>query len=241
MNKLRKNPAAVDRTVSAGLMRRADGDRFKLMAAVLFVLALLTMAAGCGDPGTGGSGVPTGTAAEPPANSAAPGGDAQGTTANTPLPAAAISPQWATLRGTIAVFAAAPTAQPLAQIVVAGTRVNMGTARFVSFDGSGRSGADLLPGVPVVVSYPQGSDLMAAATGAAGPALDAQVIVVTDPLPGRLILGGTRPVVQFDDGRQIPVAAAAVVSGVLFANARVRAWIAADASGISEVSRYEAD
>lgn len=241
MSEIRKSPAAAVHKESTDLLRRCDGDRFKLLAGVLFVLALLVMATGCGDPGTGGSGVPTGAAANTPANSAGPGPDGQGTTADMPLPAAATSPQWATLRGTIAVFAAAPTAQPLAQIVVAGTRVNMGSARFVGFDGSSRSGAALLPGVPVVVSYPTGSDLMAAATGAAGPALDAQVIVVTDPLPGRLILGGTRAVVQFDDGRQIPLATTAVASGTLPANSSVRAWIAVEAGGAAEVSRYEAD
>lgn len=219
-------------------MRRSDGDGFKRLAALLIVLVLLTMATACGDPGTGGSGVPTGAAADN-TNTAGPGAGGQSATTGSPLPAAALGPQMSILRGVIAGAVAPATSQPLAQIVVAGTRVNIGAARFIGLDGSGRGGGDLLTGVPVAVSYAVGSDPLAAAIGAAGPALDALVVVITDPLPGQLRDDGTRNLVLFDDGRQVPLAASVVSVGTVVPGSRVRAWIASGNSGEAEVSRIE--
>ncbi len=228
----------------------------------------VVLASGCGDPGTGGSGVPTaatgtdsstasGTTTANPAAPTNPGAGtattpAQGTSGSANTNVAPVSGSSFGIIESPGVTSPAPVA---VEIRVAGIRFELSSAILEGLDGQARGADRLLPGVPIRLSYSPGADLAAAAIGASGAAVQVNRAVVADSSPGYLFSDAGTSRVLFDNGSSVALSAQAVIvgnagagnpgvtnSGAVNTNSgiRVRAWVF-NQGNLSVVSRVEVD
>jgi hypothetical protein len=125
---------------------------------MLIVLVGLCMLPGCGDPGTGGSGVPPGSSAAP---------------VTTPVDGsnAALTTQIASGRISSVLLDPTQTGASSIQIVVSNTRFDVGTAVLVGADGTARSSAQLQVGVLVALQFSANADVSGASVNATGAAV----------------------------------------------------------------------
>jgi hypothetical protein len=239
------------------------GSRRWLRQIVVLLLAVSIISA-CGDPGTGGSGVPTantgatdnvsGRPGSGNAEAPAPGGGttpAQGSNGNSntgvtpdtsPVTAPVVTPALSFTYGVIAAigttFISVP---PHSEVQVSGVRFDLSLAVLTGEDGSARTVDQLLAGVPISLGYSASADLAGAAVGAAGAAVRVDRATLADPLAGQLISEPAPARVLFDTGNLVSVSADLVrIGNATPANPgnRVRAWIFTRGN-ISLVSRLE--
>ena len=219
-------------------------------------VALLLVAAicgACGDPGTGGSGVPTASNGNGSTTGTAPVTGTGATnqpapsTDGAPTPAQgtgglANGPISATQTSTYGVTEVPPAgnamSKPTGEIRVTGIRFDIRSAILLSSDGLSRSADRLLPGVPVRLIYSANADLAGAASGASGAAVQVERAIVTDLSGGQLIGDPAGSRVLLDNGSSVPLSAQAIVVGSASPGNRVRVWIFAEVNS-ALVTRLE--
>ncbi len=225
-------------------------------ARFVVLLFAVTLCGACGDPGTGGSGVPsvasgTNSTANNGANSEAPGTGSGVASPTAPLTDASTPPTQGT-SGAVSTPAAEPStygivesplngglsAQPGIEIRVAGIRFDITSAVLVGTDGQSRNADRLQAGVPIRLSYASTADLAAAAVGANGPAIRVSRVTLVDPLPGQLINDPVPSRVLLDNGNTVPLSAQVVIFGSAGPANRVRAWVFSDAN-VTQATRIE--
>ena len=197
----------------------------------IMALGLLVLLTGCGDPGTGGSGVPPGGSGVSTTPVVTPGGGTNAGTSATQTSSGAISSITFSIPGNAA------TSPTIAQIVVNQTRFDINAATLTGPDGSARTSDRLQVGVPVTLTFPVGADLAAAALNATGAAIDVSGIIIADPQGASLTAGATQ--LLLDDGRMIAVTPQAIVAGSPNGTGRVKAWIVTASDGSIQLTRYE--
>ncbi len=238
----------------------AAGSRgwFRQLAVLLLAISII---GGCGDPGTGGSGVPTantgatdnassrpgsGNAAAPaPGSGTTPTQGSNGnsntgvTPVTSPVAAPVVTPALAFTYGVIAASGTTPiSVPPPYEVQVAGVRFDLSLAVLTGEDGSARTVDRLLAGVPISLGYSASADLADAAVGAAGAAVRVDRATLADPLAGQLISEPAPARVLFDTGNLVSVSADLVRVGNANPGNRVRAWIFTRGNS-SLVSRLE--
>ncbi len=216
-------------------------------------LLVAVICGACGDPGTGGSGVPTATTGTGSNTSNAPvtgtGATNQPapTTDTAPAPAQGtgglintpLSASQASTYGIIEVPPAGNTSGiPSGEISVKGIRFDSRSAMLIGSDGLSRTAERLLPGVPVLFIYSASADLAAAAAGASGAAVPLERVILTDPSAGQLISEPAGSRVLLDNGSSVPLSMQAVVIGSAGPGNRVRVWVFAEGNN-AQVSRLE--
>jgi hypothetical protein len=258
------------RTVSLTLLRTIRQTVCVTVCVTVWVTVSLSvvLASGCGDPGTGGSGVPTaatgtdsstgsGTTTANPAAPTNPGAGtattpAQGTSGSTNTNLAPVS---GTSFGVIELPGVTSPTPVAIEIRVTAIRFELSSAVLEGPDGQARGADRLLPGVPIRLSYAPDADLAAAAIGATGAAVQVNRAIVADSSPGQLISVAGTSRVLFDNGSSVMLSAQAVIAGNAGAgnpgvsnpgagNAnsgiRVRAWVFTQGN-LSVVSRVEVE